>query len=129
MYRLDYRRWGERVVAGPGDRGRFVKGLVNRRDGISSCDAVTSRAGVGVGEDMDWVRDTDVKEAEPLSGSVEGTGVVGGDVTSVVNHMRWYRLRVRVARRMWIVCFYVCRDRTIFHTMCGVLITRIERSM
>ena len=47
VYRLDDRGWRERVVVGPGDKGRFVEGLVDRKDGMSSCDAITGRVGVG----------------------------------------------------------------------------------
>ena len=36
---------------------------------------------------MDLVRDADVKEAEPLSDSVKGIGVVGGGVESGVNRI------------------------------------------
>ena len=78
---------------------------------------------------MDLVRDADVKEAEPLSGSVKGTCVVGGGVASGVNQIGWIRLRARVARRRWMVCLCVYGDRTKFHTMCCALITGIERSM
>ena len=105
-----------------------MEGMIERKDGMKSCDVGTYHVGVGVGWVADWVRDTDANEAEPLSGSVDGTGVVSGGVSSVVNHMGWYRLRARVTKRRWIVYCCVCGDQIIFHTMCGALITGIERS-
>ena len=71
---------------------------------MSSCEAVTVRVSDVVGWGIDRVRDTSAKEADPLSCSFESPGVVFSGVTSLVNHMGWYRLRARVARRRWVIC-------------------------
>ena len=75
------------------------------------------------------MRDESTNEAIPYSVSIESSGVAFGGVASSVNHMGWYRLRVRVARRRWMVYWCVLDCRTIFQTMCGAYITGIERSM
>ena len=96
---------------------------------MSSCEAVTFRVGEVVGWGMEWVQNSVTKDTEPLNGSFESTGLEGDGVASSVNHMGQCRLRVRVAKRRWMVCCCVWGCRTIFYTMCGALSTGIERSM
>ena len=83
---------------------RFLNLLFVMKDGMSSFKAAIFRVGDVIGWGMDWVRESDTKEAESRSWSFESTDVVGGGVTSSVNHMGWYHLRARVARRRWMVC-------------------------
>ena len=78
---------------------------------------------------MDWVQNSDTNEAELLSDLFESTGVTGDEVATSVNHMGCFRWRAIVARRRFMVFCCVWGCRTIFHTMCGALITGIERRL
>ena len=93
VYRLEERGRRGRVVAVPGGRGRFLEGLVERRDENSSCAAVLVRDGAGV--DVGWMRAAGANEAILCSVALESPGVAFGGVASSVNHMGWYRLRAR----------------------------------
>ena len=75
-----------------------MEGLGARRDGRSSCVAVPVRVGDVAGGDVGWVRDAGGTEARLGSVALEALGVAFCEVASSVNHMGWYRLRVRVAR-------------------------------
>ena len=101
VYRLEERGRRGRVVAVPGGRGRFLEGLGERRDGMSSCVAVPVRVvddtDVGIG----WLRDAGANEAILFSSSLESPSVAFGGVVSSVNHMGWYGLRARVAKMRW----------------------------
>ena len=104
-------------MAVPGDRGRFLEGLGDSRDGRSSYSAVPVRVGDESGVGIDWVRDASANEAILYSVAPESQGVAFGGEASSVNHMGWYRLRAIVARRIWRVCRRVWGCRTIFQTM------------
>ena len=108
-----------RVVTVPVGRGRFLEGLVERRDENSSCAAVLVRVGDGAGVDVGWMRAAGANEAILCSVALESPGVAFGGVASSVNHMGWYHLRTRVTRMRWRVCRCIWGFLMSFHTRCG----------
>ena len=98
---------------------RFLEGVSERRDGRSSCVAVSVRVVDGAGGNMGWVLDVGATEAIPCGVAHESSGVACGGVAASVNQRGWYRFRARVARMRWRVLRCVWGCLMIFHSMCG----------
>ena len=82
-----------------------------------------------IGRGIDGVAGAHASKTESLSGSTWSMSVTGDGVALWVNHIGWYRLRVRIANIRCIVWCWIYGCQTTFHDIVGVLRTGIDRSM